>query len=106
MRISDWSSDVCSSDLVALLLLEGAGEHVGRIVVVAGKPVLPGAHDAAGRVEQAVAGGVVARPSEERPDGGLRLLPARAFDLAGRLQMSALEVEGKIGRAPRLNSSH
>src|SRR3546814_14889578 len=33
MRISDWSSDVCSSDLVVLLLVIGLGQHRGGRVV-------------------------------------------------------------------------
>src|SRR3546814_5860979 len=35
MRISDWSSDVCSSDLAAAILLEGAdGELEGEFAAV------------------------------------------------------------------------
>src|SRR3546814_12100115 len=37
MRISDWSSDVCSSDLVALVLQPDAADQVGR-VLLAGQP--------------------------------------------------------------------
>src|SRR3546814_6815394 len=45
MRISDWSSDVCSSDLVALPLLDALGErldagiHRGGPVQREGQPV-------------------------------------------------------------------
>src|SRR3546814_8569402 len=36
MRISDWSSDVCSSDLLVVLVKGGADSFVGKIVIVDG----------------------------------------------------------------------
>src|SRR3546814_19431361 len=46
MRISDWSSDVCSSDLSYGFGLAGIGMIAGLIVFVLGKRVLLGAGEA------------------------------------------------------------
>src|ERR1700733_9356761 len=58
-------------------LLESAFEVFARIVVVAGKPFLIGAHHARRRGAQAFAIRIVAGPLDERADGGLRLLARR-----------------------------
>src|SRR3546814_9129458 len=42
MRISDWSSDVCSSDLIAAI---GAAGDAGEVIDCGGLVVLPGAID-------------------------------------------------------------
>src|SRR3546814_19286969 len=39
MRISDWSSDVCSSDLKGLFLVEGGGRQAPRNLGFLGDPV-------------------------------------------------------------------
>src|SRR3546814_17984167 len=36
MRISDWSSDVCSSDLLGTLVLSGANSYTGGTAINAG----------------------------------------------------------------------
>src|SRR3546814_6425517 len=38
MRISDWSSDVCSSDLVARAFAEQVRKETGKTIVVENKP--------------------------------------------------------------------
>src|SRR3546814_2531430 len=55
MRISDWSSDVCSSDLVERVTAE---------------PFFVGAHHARGRFGQAFARWMVAGPADQRAHGG------------------------------------
>src|SRR3546814_17088383 len=70
MRISDWSSDVCSSDLGALQVL-------ARIVGVAAEPVSVGVDHALGRVEQALASRIVASPAQQ---GTHRVLGLPAAD--------------------------
>src|SRR3546814_6651689 len=84
MRISDWSSDVCSSDLGALQVL-------ARIVGVAAEPVSVGVDHALGRVEQALASRIVASPAQQ---GTHRVLGLPAAD-AVALFVSV----GQIGRA-------
>src|SRR3546814_6536746 len=49
MRISDWSSDVCSSDLLAVRLLESA---IPVSCVVAGRPFTTGHIDARSRFQE------------------------------------------------------
>src|SRR3546814_15656304 len=83
MRISDWSSDVCSSDLVHVLgddierLLRLLGGDVGKPHVVAGQRTdmrdaaahLSGADDADGLDRSQALGGRVLLRSEERRVG-------------------------------------
>src|SRR5690606_14774588 len=99
MLAMGFEADVAQDDhlVITFDLLEGARQHVRRILIVSGEPVLPGANHTARRVEEAVPVGIVSGPSEQSPDGGLRLLAARTFDLARRLHMSALQVEGRCG---------
>src|SRR5579884_4336450 len=63
--------------VVAADLLEGALEIIPRIVVIAGKPFLIGAHDTRRRGSQAFAVRVVARPLNECTRGSLGLGPRR-----------------------------
>ena len=63
--------------VVAVDLLERAREHRLRVVAVAGEELLVGAHDAAGRLEQALARRVVAGPADQRADRVLGLLARR-----------------------------
>src|SRR3546814_1488452 len=117
MRISDWSSDVCSSDLV-----RGAG---GRALRVAGRRRLcrAGALARPGRCLRVGVGGVAGRVAEGAGAGGaagLRLArrkeahkpgwergkecaapgpsPLRLASKLASLRISPLK--GKIGRAP------
>jgi len=64
--------------VVALHLFEGALQDLGRVVLVAGKELLVGAHDAVRCAEQALAIGIVARPAQQDADRFLRLLARRA----------------------------
>ena len=56
--------------VIALHVLEGARQLLGRVAVVAGEPLAIGLDDALGRVQQAFAVGIVAGPGQQRPDGG------------------------------------
>src|SRR3546814_6159001 len=93
MRISDWSSDVCSSDLVLEVLHEDGGDiEAGEIVDLG---------EGAGVAERVV--------DRDRP--GRQLLqqllhPARRQRVADRLEegVAALGVAARKGT--RLNSSH
>src|SRR3546814_19911353 len=87
MRISDWSSDVCSSDLV-----RGAG---GRALRVAGRRRLcrAGALARPGRCLRVGVGGVAGRVAEGAGAGG-----AAGLRLARRKE--APKPGWEIGRAP------
>src|SRR3546814_2540024 len=70
MRISDWSSDVCSSDLVDLVVL-----RVGIVVAVLGVPELVAGEDHRGSLRQQqrrheVAFLALAQPDDLRIVGG------------------------------------
>src|SRR3546814_2028595 len=72
MRISDWSSDVCSSDLLEALGLEGGDDALGRAVAV---------------VEvHLVLGDLAAAPAGVADDGRLAVLgPAKRAALAAEV---------------------
>src|SRR3546814_7182849 len=89
MRISDWSSDVCSSDLFDVFAVVGAAEGVGALFSLlssaAGLGVFAGGNVRAG-VEQAVAVAdrSVAGFGTDCDCGGVRL--EALFDLGGLLR--------------------
>src|SRR3546814_4371913 len=126
MRISDWSSDVCSSDLVIERLLVGVGvEDSAAVSLVGAIGTAVGNED--GLVEvwivQRVA--VVAEPLERRVEAGF-VVGVAAGDVCGlaacaqdkglrRLQLGGVDravdddVEGRRAldrKSTRLNSSH
>src|SRR3546814_585113 len=78
MRISDWSSDVCSSDLgdvlqkdnfiIAAHLLECPAEMMSGFFAISLAIFFPGTSDTLGCVEQPFAGGIVSRPANESAD--------------------------------------
>src|SRR3546814_9697037 len=100
MRISDWSSDVCSSDLFLIELGKKAGQHLvfGHVRCVGGKeaavaPVLPAANEEALDAHCAA----LARKRENiRVGGSFRVHRLRALDIGQRLDR----------KSTRLNSSH
>src|SRR3546814_4130865 len=100
MRISDWSSDVCSSDLLAGLVL--AGEHATRQRAVghdAEAVVLAGRQDL--DLRQAVHGVVVGLADNGAVDAGFA---GEAHQLG---DAPAAEVADSPDRkSTRLNSSH
>src|SRR5271170_6185809 len=65
--------------VVAAGLLEGALEIFARIVVIAGKPFLVGAHDAPRRGAKPFAAGIVAGPADQRAHGILGLRARRPY---------------------------
>src|SRR3546814_3649379 len=71
MRISDWSSDVCSSDLRHLALVAGGEQHVAEFV---GKAHQRHAPDA--RLD-ILLGDVAAAPREHRPQHLVECLDGR-----------------------------
>src|SRR3546814_2548198 len=88
MRISDWSSDVCSSDLLSARGWRSAGAHDMRAVLLAALALLAGCSDRADVASVANAGaggdlaaaaiavGVIPDPASTDPTG----LYARATD--------------------------
>jgi hypothetical protein len=56
--------------VVALHVLEGARQLLGRIAVIAGEPLAIGLDDAFGGVQQAFAVRIVAGPGQQGPHGG------------------------------------
>src|SRR3546814_7510604 len=91
MRISDWSSDVCSSDLARILLLD---IQVERAVGVEGQLVAVADRETVDRVGDEKLVGAVHR---QRPEGvgGRNLVLVEMQDIACR----AAERHAKIGRA-------
>ena len=74
--------------VIALDLLEGAGEHGGGVLVIAGAEFFPGAHNTARRADQPFARDILADPAKDGLDGGFRLVSGRAGTgvcFAGRL---------------------
>src|SRR3546814_3415146 len=80
MRISDWSSDVCSSDLLERLGLHDAGAQlreahdqlgaIGKLLVVIHPPHLGGEGDGSGGITHfLIAGDPIGSRSEERRVG-------------------------------------
>ncbi len=63
--------------IVGANLGEGALEHLGRALAIAAVELLVGVDDALGRLDQALARRVVARKSDQRAYGRLRLLARR-----------------------------
>ncbi len=71
--------DVLDDDeiVVAGNLLEGAAKLVGRALVIAVEHLAKGFRHALGRVDEALALGVVAGPAQQGAHGGLHFLLAR-----------------------------
>src|SRR3546814_7815488 len=105
MRISDWSSDVCSSDLVVLLLVIGLGQHRGRRVVhgpeVAGVAAVAAAIEARRALQDAHPA-----PGLRRHDGGAEAGVAAADHqhVEGSLQLSARHVVFRFLRSTILST--
>src|SRR3546814_2078204 len=106
MRISDWSSDVCSSDLTVAALVELALRRLLRPdegdVAAAGGDKMFGGELAADVIlaPHPVEGAARAAPADEVEAGGLRLreiVPRRA--VAGRADDDHRVGEAEIGRA-------
>src|SRR3546814_13824775 len=81
MRISDWSSDVCSSDLVALPLRRGEFARVRHIAAEAG------------RID---AGGAIGAEAHEAAHDR----PPHCLDVILRRLIGPLEFGARKGRAP------
>src|SRR3546814_5747256 len=104
MRISDWSSDVCSSDLRELVLAAGLAHHAR-----AGAVAAVGRAEAGGEEEDAVR---VAMHQAGRL--GVVVLAQGIVSLAGRTQVlladrdvrAAQRLLGVDRKSTRLNSSH
>src|SRR3546814_3019582 len=98
MRISDWSSDVCSSDL-PVLLVGGADVH----------PAVGGAEGLVGRVQRVRRAHGAGRDAGGEGDRRLPVgmhdagLEQRGVDL---LALAGLQLVGIDRKSTRLNSSH
>src|SRR3546814_12149688 len=101
VRISDWSSDVCSSDLKVAVLISGRGSNMKALIEACADPAFPAEivlvvsnrGDAAG-LETAGAAGIPAAVIGHRdhPDrASFERAPDRALDAPG--------AAGEIGRA-------
>src|SRR3546814_2327538 len=103
MRISDWSSDVCSSDLAGeVLLVHGAAGGVGLAAVETGK--------ALGATVIATAGGAD-KLAVARAHGADHLVDYRSEDIRERVKAitagrGADVVFDPDRKSTRLNSSH
>src|SRR3546814_10449501 len=109
MRISDWSSDVCSSDLRDVDFAEGflgeafaRGDPRGRRT-----PGIAGARDLARHVVDPVFAAVDAQRDRDRSGGQVEQLARhRAFDRLLRIDGFAfLPLEQEDRKSTRLNSS-
>src|SRR3546814_9660057 len=88
MRISDWSSDVCSSDLVAVIGAGGIGFDVSEFLVEAGhSPTLDLAmwNREWGVADPATAVGGLSKPEIAPPARQVTLLQRKAESLGKRL---------------------
>src|SRR3546814_3376824 len=95
MRISDWSSDVCYSDLVARAIADGAMAREGRIEIVPGSErELLGRLDAE-RIEVAltlIRPGAHRFPTQSIIEEGYGIAMAADHPLAGRAMVAAEEL--------------
>src|SRR3546814_3182398 len=111
MRISDWSSDVCSSDLVELLddrVDPGVGAVLGRLGAAA-DDLLEGRVAAHLEVAAADAGAQLARQAEavERQDAPhVRVDPVQLRIDAALGHRKDADGIGADRKSTRLNSSH
>src|SRR3546814_7577186 len=112
MRISDWSSDVCSSDLLLMPDLSTSAESVGRFCVLfllAVRPlrasfplsddrdVEPPGHE----------GWLQDRPEENGPDRrGRGPIPGHGTRQFPRVEANQIGQESRDRKSTRLNSSH
>src|SRR3546814_4071813 len=97
MRISDWSSDVCSSDLTAALLLGRTGESIARGLGVAGLQSVSARHPPQQRVPVRL-GDCRALPHRLAP--GALFLPVELPVAVGEIADRPFGDEGEeIGRA-------
>src|SRR3546814_15269785 len=94
MRISDWSSDVCSSDLLAVRLLESA---IPVSCVVAGRPFTTGHIDARSRFQERREGRRRGQGRSTQGAGARRTSVQGAHDPDLRRDQS--EARREIGRA-------
>src|SRR3546814_7636771 len=98
MRISDWSSDVCSSDLVFRMLSEGDGGHFD---LMAFHPVLV----AANRVDLAIvrkrAEGL-RQPPLRKGVGGITLVEDRDAALEPLVEQVGVEDRQRLGQEQAL----
>src|SRR3546814_13489988 len=93
MRISDWSSDVCSSDLITLVtetVLEHEGEHAGAVRIGVGPDMAAIGEEAVG-----LAFGE-GRVGEE--GGGERLKGETDAELLGHVGFGARSEERRVGK--------
>src|SRR3546814_1631514 len=97
MRISDWSSDVCSSDLVQQLL--AAHEHAGDVRAHVDE-VVPHRLALEHLVEAARAHDLGGRDADQLRDVDPRLIGDVAVLLLGQVE------EGEERKSTRMNSSH
>src|SRR3546814_12782496 len=103
MRISDWSSDVCSSDLILPLEVEVWRDGpIGRGLTegVGGREPAP--EEAAGGVDARQSGaegsaGQKLRRPEARPEAAIRLVAEQGF--SERRDCSLIEVVQKVARS-------
>src|SRR3546814_2938254 len=98
MRISDWSSDVCSSDLRQPVSHDGAGQPLGRLVLVDVAGVQPGCGDGAepGRVQ---GGDVRRRQPSSLPEGKAAVTDGMGEDRSfGLGERQVAEDHGRVSR--------
>src|SRR3546814_17091287 len=87
MRISDWSSDVCSSDLLAF-------EEGGAAVVEGGEVLVTGEHE--GLLFAAIRGGFVECGVGARPGQGVEPRPGAGLTVG--LSRRARSEERRVGK--------
>src|SRR3546814_7659791 len=104
MRISDWSSDVCSSDLILADLVEGAAA-AGASIALDVNDLFDPLEMRGQRTAVGLAHRITARPSGLRFAGGLGFRERRLGILKAQLQLILIELLGDR-KSTRLNSSH
>src|SRR3546814_1827904 len=108
MRISDWSSDVCSSDLIDRIRAQGVEVTPERLRIAEGVALILPMHGAVDRAREAAKGdskiGTTGRGIGPAYEDKVGRRAVRLCDLADP-DLLRLRVEGDR-KSTRLNSSH
>src|SRR3546814_13859848 len=107
MRISDWSSDVCSSDLEGMVVAVGrAGGAIDELVAARHRGAGPKMHAVAIDVRDGLGAGRLDVEQVERPEA-VRAAPVTALvpDVSPREHPSVVSEERRVGTEGRSKGS-
>src|SRR3546814_2076812 len=90
MRISDWSSDVCSSDLIGAVVRFQGGHNAGHTLVIGGKKT----------VLHLIPSGILRDDALCLIGNGVVLSPAALIKEIGELEEAGVEVRSRLKISP------